>query len=64
MVILRKSIPRRAFLRGAGATLALPLLDAMTPAQECLVFLPKPTGRPANYACLEGQREFREPMAF
>jgi hypothetical protein len=32
MVILRKSIPRRAFLRGAGATLALPLLDAMTPA--------------------------------
>jgi hypothetical protein len=32
MVILGKSIPRRAFLRGAGATLALPLLDAMTPA--------------------------------
>jgi Protein of unknown function (DUF1552) len=32
MVITRKYIPRRTFLRGAGATLALPLLDAMTPA--------------------------------
>src|SRR5438445_5299463 len=32
MVILKKSIPRRTFLRGAGATLALPMLDAMTPA--------------------------------
>src|SRR5262245_24307477 len=31
-VITRKSIPRRTFLRGAGATLALPVLDAMTPA--------------------------------
>jgi len=27
----RKSIPRRTFLRGAGAALALPMLDAMTP---------------------------------
>ena len=32
MVISRKSIPRRTFLRGAGAALALPVLDAMTPA--------------------------------
>jgi hypothetical protein len=32
MVILKKYIPRRTFLRGAGATLALPMLDAMTPA--------------------------------
>src|SRR2546423_2272104 len=32
MVITRKSIPRRTFLRGAGAALALPVLDAMTPA--------------------------------
>src|SRR6266581_2420135 len=30
--ITRKAIPRRAFLRGAGAALALPVLDAMTPA--------------------------------
>ncbi len=32
MMIFKKSIPRRAFLRGLGATLALPLLDSMTPA--------------------------------
>jgi len=32
MMIFKKSIPRRTFLRGAGATLALPFLDAMIPA--------------------------------
>jgi hypothetical protein len=30
--IFRKHLPRRTFLRGAGATLALPMLDAMRPA--------------------------------
>ncbi len=32
MMVFKKSIPRRSFLRGAGATLALPFLDAMIPA--------------------------------
>ena len=32
MVIFKKAFPRRTFLRGVGATLALPVLDAMTPA--------------------------------
>jgi hypothetical protein len=32
MMIFKKSIPRRTFLRGAGATIALPVLDAMFPA--------------------------------
>jgi len=32
MMIFRKKLPRRTFLRGAGATIALPLLDAMLPA--------------------------------
>ena len=32
MMIFKKAIPRRAFLKGAGATLALPLLESMTPA--------------------------------
>ncbi len=32
MMIFKKAIPRRSFLRGAGATLALPFLDAMIPA--------------------------------
>jgi len=33
MFITKKYIPRRTFLRGAGVTLALPLLEAMLPAQ-------------------------------
>ena len=32
MIITKQSLPRRTFLRGAGATLALPLLDSMVPA--------------------------------
>ncbi len=32
MFITQTSLPRRSFLRGVGATLALPLLDAMVPA--------------------------------
>ncbi len=36
MFITKKHIPRRAFLRGAGVTLALPLLDAMVPAGTVL----------------------------
>ncbi len=32
MYITRKHIPRRSFLQGVGATVALPLLDAMAPA--------------------------------
>src|ERR1700760_3887446 len=47
MVITRKSIPRRTFLRGAGATFALPLLDAMTPA------LAAETKRPTRMAFIE-----------
>ena len=35
-MIFKKAIPRRAFLRGAGVTLALPLLDAMVPALAAL----------------------------
>ncbi len=33
MFISKKFIPRRTFLRGAGITLGLPLLDSMVPAQ-------------------------------
>ena len=36
MIITKKSLPRRTFLRGVGATLALPLLDAMVPAATAL----------------------------
>ena len=30
--ITQKSLPRRTFLRGAGAAMALPMLDSMVPA--------------------------------
>ena len=36
MFITKKHLPRRTFLRGAGVTLALPLLDAMVPAATAL----------------------------
>jgi hypothetical protein len=35
--LTKRSLPRRTFLRGAGATLALPLLDAMVPALTPIV---------------------------
>src|SRR5262245_16083401 len=47
MVITRKHIPRRAFLRGTGAVLALPVLDAMTPA------LAAETTRPIRMAFMQ-----------
>jgi hypothetical protein len=47
MVVFKKAIPRRTFLRGVGATLALPMLDAMTPA------LTAATTRPIRMAFLQ-----------
>ncbi|NIP96878.1 MAG: DUF1552 domain-containing protein, partial [Akkermansiaceae bacterium] len=40
MIITKKSIPRRTLLRGVGATVALPLLDAMIPAATAAVRTP------------------------
>src|SRR5262249_27291683 len=46
MFITKKAIPRRTFLKGAGATLALPLLDAMIPAATASAQTPaKPVPR-------------------
>ena len=36
MIITRKALPRRTFLRGLGATVALPFLDAMVPSMTAL----------------------------
>jgi hypothetical protein len=36
MFITKKHLPRRTFLRGAGALIALPFLDAMVPARTAL----------------------------
>lgn len=46
MIITKKALPRRAVLRGMGATLALPLLDAMVPSLSALSKTPaRPTRR-------------------
>jgi hypothetical protein len=36
MIITKMALPRRTFLRGVGAALALPLLDAMSPALSAM----------------------------
>ena len=36
MIIRKMSLPRRTVLRGLGASVALPLLDAMVPAASAL----------------------------
>ena len=43
MMIFKKAIPRRLFLKGVGTTLALPLLDSMVPAFA----KPAESGQPA-----------------
>jgi hypothetical protein len=40
MIITRKALPRRTLLRGMGASLSLPLLDAMVPALTALAATP------------------------
>ena len=36
MIITKRHLPRRTFLRGLGVSLALPLLDGMVPALAAL----------------------------
>ena len=45
MIVRRCALPRRTFLRGTGAALALPLLDAMAP---CLTALADTPASPAR----------------
>ena len=46
MIITKKALPRRTFLKGMQATLALPLLDAMIPAATALARTPaRPVSR-------------------
>ena len=40
MFITRKKLARRTFLKGVGASLALPMLDAMTPAMSAVAKAP------------------------
>lgn len=49
MIVTKKALPRRRFLRGAGAALALPLLDAMVPAMTPLMASPAAPVRRLGY---------------
>jgi hypothetical protein len=44
MFFARKALPRRTFLRGLSATVALPFLDAMSPALKAAAAAPKRLG--------------------
>ncbi len=45
MFITKKCLPRRTFLKGLGATVALPLLDAMIPSMTALADTPASPAR-------------------
>ena len=49
MIITKKALSRRTFLRGVQATLALPLLDAMIPAATALAKTPAAPVRRLGY---------------
>ena len=57
MIVTKKALPRRTFLRGTGATLSLPLLDAMVPSLTALAMTPaKPVRRLGFVYMADGQR--------
>ena len=45
MIVTKKALPRRTFLRGLGTMLALPLLDAMVPSMTALAGTPADPAR-------------------
>ena len=45
MIVTKKALPRRTFLRGLGTALALPLLDAMVPAMTAVADTPADPAR-------------------
>src|SRR6476646_8234455 len=52
MIIKRIALPRRTFLRGTGAALALPLLDAMIPTLTALADTPASPARLRRLGCV------------
>jgi len=50
MIITKKSLSRRTLLRGLGACVALPVLDAMTPALAAVIPGKKPVRTMFIYA--------------
>src|SRR5262245_53888680 len=51
--ITGKHMPRRTFLRGMGATMALPFLDAMVPAAKAKSAAAAAAADPTRLVCIE-----------
>ena len=51
--ITGKHLPRRTFLRGVGATVALPFLDGMVPAGRPAPRASSPPSQPTRLVCIE-----------
>jgi len=52
MIVTRKALPRRTVLKGVGASLALPLLDAMVPSLTALAATPANAPRRLGFVYL------------
>ena len=52
MFIFKKHLPRRTVLKGVGAAIGLPLLDAMIPASTA--WADTPAGKDSEALCLRG----------
>ena len=52
MIITKISLPRRTFLHGIGATLALPLLDAMVPSLSAMAKTAANPAKRLGFVCL------------
>lgn len=61
MIITKKALPRRVFLKGVGVTLALPFLDAMAPALSAAPVAPRRLGY--TYVPNGGVMKFWQPPA-
>ena len=75
MIITKKALPRRTFLRGAGTALALPLLDAMVPSLSAVTrtaanpvhrlgFLYLPNGVAMNHTGIDYWKPLGEGQGF
>src|SRR5262245_63268753 len=65
MMLSKRALPRRTLLRGVGASLALPLLDAMVPSMTALAKTPAAPVRRLGYVYMPmgcGQSRWTPPV--
>jgi len=63
MIVTKKVLPRRTFLRGAGAALALPLLDAMVAPLTAMAATASPQAGQMSRSISALRRAQRSPVA-